>query len=135
MAFLVGVGAGVIVGGGITGTLIPQTQAATQTLTSEVLIPAAGTDVGVWIEGIVSGTLLVLATISTLLYFRFSAKRDVTGETTRTRFNAAIASIGKVFIALTFGVMYAGALAASIIVLAERFQFLRDAFASLFGGS
>jgi hypothetical protein len=45
-----------------------------------------------------------------------------------------MAVIGKVFIALTFGVMYAGALAASIIVLAERFQFLGGTLSSLFGG-
>jgi hypothetical protein len=134
MALMVGVGAGVIVGGGIMGTLLPQTRAATATLTSEILIPEAGEDAGIWMEGIVSGFILILATISSLLYFRFSAKQGVTGVTSRTKFNAAMAVIGKVFIALTFGVMYAGALAASIIVLAERFQFLGDTLSSLFGG-
>lgn len=134
MALMVGVGAGVIVGGGIMGTLIPQTRAATATLTSEILIPKAGEDAGIWIEGIVSGFILILATISSLLYFRFGAKQGVTGVTSRTKFNAAMAVVGKVFIALTFGVMYAGALAASIIVLAERFQFLGDTLTSLFGG-
>jgi hypothetical protein len=34
--------------------------------------------------------------------------------------------IGKGFIAVTFGVMYAGAVAATLIVLAERVQFIWD---------
>jgi hypothetical protein len=35
-----------------------------------------------------------------------------------------LASVGQVFLALTFGAMFAGAISASIVVLAERVQFV-----------
>jgi hypothetical protein len=41
--------------------------------------------------------------------------------------------LGEVFIALTFGVMFAGALAAVILVLIERLQFLAGAVGVLLG--
>jgi hypothetical protein len=42
-----------------------------------------------------------------------------------------LSSLGRFFIALTFGVMYAGALAAAVIVLSERWQFFLTALQSL----
>jgi hypothetical protein len=42
----------------------------------------------------------------------------------RTPLSVGVSFVGRVFIALTFGVMYAGALAAAIAVLSERVQFL-----------
>jgi len=44
-----------------------------------------------------------------------------------------IRAVGKAFIAVTFGVMYAGALSAALVVLVERLQFLRDTLSNLFG--
>jgi hypothetical protein len=44
-----------------------------------------------------------------------------------------IRAVGKAFIAVTFGVMYAGALSAALVVLVERLQFLRDTISNLFG--
>jgi hypothetical protein len=38
------------------------------------------------------------------------------------------------FISITFGVMYAGALAGTIIILAERIQFLKDVLLTLLTG-
>lgn len=134
VAILVGVGAAVIVGGAITGTLIPQSIATTDALTLEVALPAEGEDTFVWLERVVSALVLIVATITTLLYFRFSAQRERSGETRRPRFNAILAYIGRTFIALTFGVMYAGALMATVLVLAQRFEFLRSVLAVLIGG-
>lgn len=135
VAILVGVGAGVIVGGGITGTLIPQTIAATDSITLDVLVPQTGQDLGLWAEEIMSGFVILIAAISTLLFFRFAAQKEATGTAHRSKFNAIIAYIGQVFIALTFGVMYAGALAATVIILSERFQMIGSLFRSLLGGA
>ncbi len=135
MALLVGVGAGVIVGGGIIGTLIPQTLAATDSVTLAVLLPQEGENLGNWLEGIVYGFILLIAALSTLLYFRFGAQKEATGQTRRSRLNAIVAYVGQVFIALTFGVMFAGALSASILVLADRFQFIGSLLNSFLGGS
>ncbi len=134
VAILVGVGAAVIVGGAITGTLIPQSVATTNALTPEVAFPAEGENVASWLERLISAVVVVVATITTLLYFRFSAQKERSGETRRSRFNAVVAYIGRTFIAVTFGVMYAGALMATVLVLAQRFEFLRSVLLMLAGG-
>jgi hypothetical protein len=49
-----------------------------------------------------------------------------------------MANLGRLFIVITFGAMYAGAISASVIILAERVQFvsetLSDLFSLLFAG-
>lgn len=130
MAILVGVGAAVIVGGGITGTLIPQSVNAMEPLNPMVEAPITGESGP---ERVFNVIVMLLGTISTLIYFRFSAKRELSGEARRTLASEVLATIGRFFIAVTFGVMYAGALASSIVVLAERIQFLKEVLTVLAG--
>ncbi|MGD2057245.1 MAG: hypothetical protein PVI04_00830 [Anaerolineales bacterium] len=134
VAILVGVGAAVIVGGAITGTLIPQSLATSNALGPEVAFPSEGEDVFSWLERLIGAIVLIVSTITTLLYFRFSAQKERSGEARRSRFNAALAYVGRTFIALTFGVMYAGALMAAVLVLVQRFEFLGSLFRMLAGG-
>ena len=134
LALLVGVGAAVVVGGAISGTLIPQSLAAMGTLTPSTLLPQAGEELIVWLERIISAIIMLLATITILMYFRFTTRRGVTGEARRSKLERIAAVIGQVFIAITFGVMYAGALAATVVILIERIQFLRDVVSSLLTG-
>jgi hypothetical protein len=131
VALLVGVGAAVVVGGGITGTLIPQSLAAMDTLDPFAEVPLTG-ETG--LERMANVVVMLVGTISTLMYFRFSVRRGPTGEASRSRFSELIVNVGRMFIALTFGVMYAGALAATIVVLAERIQFLRNVVSILITG-
>jgi hypothetical protein len=135
VAMLVGVGAAVVVGGGITGTLIPQGLAAADGLAPGAIFPAQGEAIAIWFERAFSALIVLLATISTLIYFRFAARRDLTGGTRRSRFTAVLAYVGQIFIAITFGVMYAGALTAAILVLGQRFEFLRAVLGAFSGGS
>ena len=130
LALMVGIGAGVLVGGAITGTLIPQSLAAMTTLDPRATAPQTG-ETGA--ERVVNVIILLLGTLSTLMYFRFTATRAPSGETRRTRLMSVIAGGGGFFIALTFGVMYAGAVAASVIVLSERVQFLAEVVVNLLG--
>jgi hypothetical protein len=130
MALMVGVGAALVVGGGITGTLVPQTQAAIDTLDPSAITPLTG-ETG--LERMLNVVLLLAGTVTTLVYFRFTARRDATGQATRSRLTTWVAYVGKLFIAITFGVMYAGGLAATIAVLAERVQFLLGLVLGLFG--
>lgn len=135
VALLVGVGAAVVVGGSITGTLVPQSLAAAGTLSPATAFPAPGEPLSVWLERLISDLVLIMATISVLIYFRFSAQRELTGGARRSRIAEVFAYLGKVFIAVTFGVMYAGALMATIIILAQRFQFLHDVVTRIVGGA
>jgi hypothetical protein len=86
------------------------------------------------LERFVGALVVVAATITTMLYFRFGAQKERSGVTRRSRFNALLAYVGRTFIAVTFGVMYAGALMATVLVLAQRFEFLRSVLVMLAGG-
>jgi hypothetical protein len=136
MALLVGVGAAVVVGGAITGTLLPQT------LTSMRSLNPAGVASGESFERLLELVIVLVGTLSTLFYFRFSSRAS--GQETPLVVLAGLRipgplsllrSVGGAFIAITFGVMYAGAVAASLIVLAERVQFLSDTLSNLLGVS
>jgi hypothetical protein len=130
MAVLVGVGAAVVLGGAITGTLIPQSRAA---MLSFVMADAPA-DLGASpVEHIVNVIIMLLGTISTLFYFHFSVPRGEDVPQPISRVIAVLKVSGRVFIAITFGAMYAGALMAAVIALAERFQFLGDVISGLLG--
>lgn len=121
IVILVGVGAGVVVGGAITGTLIPQSISAVDSLNPTVVSTRTG-ETGV--ERLVNVAIMLVGTICTLIYFQFTARRSPTGIGTRPPILSHLATVGRVFIAITFGTMYAGALSATLIVLSERMDFL-----------
>ena len=113
------------------GTLIPQTLAATGTLNPAAVTPTTG-ETG--LERTISVLILLVGTISTLVYFQFTARQTSTGEASRRGWVRATALLGKLFIAVTFGVMYAGVLMATLVVLSERLQFLVSTIAQWFAG-
>jgi hypothetical protein len=111
MAFLVGVGAAAAIGGAVLGTLFPQIQAATT---------VANLDGGV----LLAGTLL------TLVYFQFSVRSRPDEPARRNPIIEALGWGGQLFIAVTFGVIFAGVYASALAALVERstfvIQFLRS---------
>ena len=135
MSLLVGVAAAVIVGGAITGTLLPQSLSAMDSLDPGVVSPQTG---ATGLERIFNVALMLLGTISTLFYFRFT-RRESSGPAVAPTWTSWLLSseplflLGKAFIAVTFGVMFAGALSASVMVLAERVQSLWGLAAGLLG--
>lgn len=133
VAFLVGVGAAVVVGGAITGTLIPQSAAAMNSFNPLVVTPQTG-ETG--LERMINVGIMLVGTLSVLAYFRFAAGKAGAGEAGGGLvywLGRGANSVGRIFIAITFAVMYAGAIATSIIVLSERVQFIRDVAASFLG--
>ena len=123
-----GVGAAGVVGGAITGTLIPQSMASMESLSPAVEAPATG-ETG--FERVINVLIMLVGTISTLSYFRFSTRRTPSGRADLSPLMEWVSIVGRLFIAVTFGVMYAGALSATIVILAERLQFLWTAVSSL----
>jgi hypothetical protein len=116
VAGVLGVGAAVAVGGAITGTLLPQTAAAWVSL-----LPldqaATGPDLAALV---VEGLFLVVGTLATLGFFWYGGRAGLGSPVQRSPLARPVAAVGQVFIAVTFGVMYAGALAASVAIFAER---------------
>ena len=130
MVLLVGVGAAVIVGGAITGTLIPLTLDSMDTLNPSAVNQLTGES---GIERLLNVIIVLIGTLTTLFYFRFTVRNTDVEAPFAIVAGARIPGpltvlkgIGKGFIAVTFGVMYAGAVAATLIVLAERVQFIWD---------
>ncbi|MCC7358621.1 MAG: hypothetical protein IT317_04040 [Anaerolineales bacterium] len=117
VAFMLGVGAAVAVGGAITGTLLPQISAAMVSL----LPRSAGQSLG---EVLVEGLFTLVGTLATLGFFWYGGKAEPGNPVERPALLRPIAAVGQVFIAVTFGVMYAGALAASVALFAERLSAL-----------
>jgi hypothetical protein len=132
-ALLVGVGAAVVVGGAVTGTLIPQSLAAMNTLSPSAVSAQTG-EAG--FERLANVLIMLVGTVTTLAYFRFTARPpDARGMPRGPGWiGRTTVFLGRTFIAVTFGAMYAGALAAAVVVLAQRFEFLRGVMLTFLGG-
>jgi hypothetical protein len=112
VAFLVGVGAAVAVGGAVMGTLIPQTQAS-----FNVFNPTSSGES--WLARLFFGAIMLVGTITTLVYFHFGAK-STAGGPQRSKLVIWLGWIGQVFIAITLGVLFAGVFAAALTAMIER---------------
>ncbi len=123
MAYLVGVGAAVAVSGAVMGTLFPQTQASINVFN----LSGAGQ---FWLERLSEGVVMLVGTITTLVYFHFGAKATTSGPQ-RSKLVNALAWVGQVFIAITFGVLFSGVFVAAVTALIERMNFLISFLSSL----
>lgn len=115
LAFLIGAGAAVAVVGIVSGTLIP--------LTVE-----AGQSMG---DGLLVGGITVVGVICTLMYFQYSARRNPDGTVSQNGVVRVLRGVGSVFIAIAFGTFYAAAIGSTLTVFTERMGFL---LTQIFGG-
>lgn len=123
MAYLVGAGAAVAVGGAVMGTLVPQTTALAAPFSLSTAA-ASGNPVSQIIEGV----FILVGTLSTLFYFQFTAKVQANQTIQRPRVIEIAAKLGQGFIAITFGALLAGVFGSAIAALVERLAFLLTAF-------
>jgi len=98
------------------GTLIPQTQAA-------VNVMDLSNSQGILLEKLVYGFLMLVGTITTLVYFHFGARSSPTGPQ-RSKLVTTLSWIGQIFIAITLGVLFAGVFSASLAALIGRISAL-----------
>lgn len=115
VAFLVGVGSAVAVGGAVFGTLIPQTQTAINVFD----LSAYAGDAPNWWYKFFEASVMLVGTVSTLVYFQFGAKSGTNGPQ-RNKLVKVLALVGQVFIAITFGVLFAGVFTAAMTAFIER---------------
>jgi hypothetical protein len=121
MAFIVGAGAAVTVVGAIRGTLIPQVAG-----TINVFDPNLGV-LGVLIDGMA----ILLGTVLTLIYFHFGAQTKADGTVRRLGFIEVLAWLGRFFVGVTLGVVFAGVYAAALTALIERISSMVNLFGNL----
>ncbi len=111
-ALMVGVGVAVAIGGTLAGSLIPQVQAAFVSLGPTKSTPNL-------LESVVEGLFMVVGTVATLWFFYYGGRARPGLPTERPGWVKAVAPAGEVFLGTTFGVMYAGAIVASLAVFAQ----------------
>ncbi|MEW5872399.1 MAG: hypothetical protein AB1894_24255 [Chloroflexota bacterium] len=118
IAYLVGVGAAAAVGGALLGTIFPQITASWNLFDLQTL-----SQTGV-IQGMAKGGLILLGTLTTLVYFHFGARSRSDRSSRRSLGLEIISSVGKGFIVITFGAMFAGIYAAALTAWVERWNFM-----------
>jgi hypothetical protein len=104
IAYMIGVGIAVAVGGAVTGTIIPLVRSAPITL--KTLVP---------------GVIILIGTVTTLLYFQFWLRgRSAVGDVQRIAPIQFAAQIGQGFLVVTLGVIYGGMILSGIAIFGDR---------------
>lgn len=124
MAFLVGAGAAVIIAGALIGTIIPQVS-ATINFFDPRLAAARNIDL---LEALGNGAIVLVGVVTTLSYFHFGARPQTNGSMRRFFLIELLAAIGKFFIGIALGVVFAGVYAAALTALIERISSLINFF-------
>jgi hypothetical protein len=120
IAFLVGVGAAAAIGGATLGTLFPQISASVNLFNWQTIVQSGQG----WLVQIFFGGIILFGTIATFAYFQFNLRTQQDRISHGFSLRKGIAWIGQAFIAVTFGVLYAGVLGAALTALIERLDFL-----------
>ncbi|HAV77556.1 MAG TPA: hypothetical protein DCX53_09420 [Anaerolineae bacterium] len=128
MAVLVGVGAATAIGGALIGTLIPQAEASMNAFN----LGAASNNVDA-IYRMIESSVMLAGTVLTLVYFQFGAKHTTGGSTRRNAVIEFLAWLGRIFIAITLGVLFAGVYMAALTAMIERLSSVVNFLKSLLG--
>lgn len=121
VAILVGIGSATAIGGAVTGTLFPQVLG-----TINAVDPGArSTLVNPWMATL-NGAVIVLGTVTTLIYFHFGIRVRPGQPDQRPALIEQISRIGQIFLAVTFGALFAGVYLAALSAFVERLTFLWD---------
>ncbi|MBN2145740.1 MAG: hypothetical protein JW726_00070 [Anaerolineales bacterium] len=122
LAFLVGVGAAAAIGGAVLGTIFPQVSATATLFDLESVAQEK------LVGHFLSGLTILIGTITTLAYFQFGvrARGESLTPSRSPLITNVLAPAGEFFIAVTFGVLFAGVYAAALSALIDRLAFLLD---------
>jgi len=121
-AYLLGAGASITVGGVILGTIFPQFMATINPFGSSTPISEK-----------VEGVIILIASISSLLYFYFGAKLEIGKPLRRPQWIEISAKIGQVFILISLGAIFAGIYLTTISALSERLSSFWNLILGLIG--
>lgn len=123
IAYLIGVGVAVALGGALLGTLVPQVGA-----TARALKPPFSD-----MSHLLDGLLVVVGTVCTLMAFNFAAPKQGGIAGMWGQVVGALALVGRVFLIFAFAVAFAGALTTSLSILIGRIQYIITPLVDLLG--
>lgn len=120
MSYLVGVSAAAAIGGAVLGTLIPQVNASINIFDAG---SAQVIDASIGLR-LVNGVIILIGTIATLAYFHFGKQSSGVQKTQIQSWLEGIGQVGQIFIAITFGFLFAGIFNAALTALIGRVTFM-----------
>jgi len=128
LAFVFGVGAALAVGGALSGTLLPQIQAAFVSLNPEHYAGLTAQDGGLSLIFVTNAALVTLGTVCTLLALGYTVGTGTRDGRPGRRFVDGLVQVasgfGRVFIMFTVGALLATTSISLLSVLVERIRFL-----------
>ena len=124
-ALLLGVGAAIAIQGAIQGTLIPFISSSSTIFSpTEIQKALENNQTETIILLFLQGSVILIGIITTLTYFQFTARKSAAQAAVRPKIISTLAKVGRGFIAITFGVIFAGIYSAALTALVERIDFL-----------
>ena len=128
IAYLVGVGVAVAIGGAVIGTIFPLVNATIQ-LFDFTAIPGADS----WFSHFIKAVMILVGTITTLLYFHFGVRSKSDPDQDKPRWAVILSMIGQIFVGISLGVIFAGVFSASLTSMIERITFLVNFMLAVIG--
>ena len=129
MAYLVGAGAAVMIGGAVLGTVLPQVDATASLFNLQVDVENGGSVVTTVLYGLV----ILIGVITSLVFFHFGVRsKGDQSPPQRLPWIESLAKVGQVFIVVTLGAVFAGVYMASLTALIARLRSVMDLFLPLF---
>jgi hypothetical protein len=128
LAFIVGIGAALALGGALFGTLTPQISATASISLNPAHYQDTEAEAGLvdWLNNII----ILLGTLGTFFYFTFAVRAPGAFGGLREGFVRFWAGMGRLIIVFTLGALYANTFGSRLALLVSRLQFL----AGFFGG-
>jgi len=129
MAYLVGAGAAILIGGAVIGTIFPQV------LGTINLFDLHSADVN-QIDPVIlfiNAVLVLVGALTALFFFYYGANARPNQPVQRSQFVETMARIGQVFIGITLGALFAGVYSSAFTALIERVSSIWNFFQALIG--
>jgi len=133
LAFLTGVGAAIVIGGTVLGTLLPQSGAIVDLFDPALWDPGSNL---VWLT-IAEAVLMLLGVIGTLAYFHFGRKQNAMSAkdySERPLVLEAWGKVGQVFIGITLGAIFVGVFSTTLTALIDRILVISQFIQTLLAG-
>ncbi|MBN1993059.1 MAG: hypothetical protein JW953_10175 [Anaerolineae bacterium] len=124
LAFVLGVGVALAVGGALFGTLLPQVAATAGLSLNPNHYPNTETEVGLvqWLNNII----IILGTLGVFFYFTFAVRAYGFWGGLREGLVRFLAGMGRLVIIFTLGALFANTVNSRVALLISRLQFLAD---------
>ena len=126
LAFILGVGVALAIGGALFGTLVPQTSATIVPIFKPFGAFYADTEAELGLVRWLNDVIIILGTLGTLFYFTFAVRSPGLMGGLREGVVRFFAGMGRLIIIFTLGALFANTVSSRVALLVSRIQFLTN---------